>query len=132
MKIKEIMNPTVYKLSETCTLAEAFNMMQNKGIKRIFVEDFNNKIVGVLSYGDIAEAIVKNSNELLDIMANNIKNISLKEVLTINENHDIKEGAKIMVHAGVSALLVIDDNNNFVGTISQTDILRYTIKENIL
>jgi len=132
MKIKEIMNPTIYKLSETCTLAEAFNMMQKKGIKRIFVEDFNNKIVGVLSYRDIAEATMETPNKLLEGTENSIKDISLKEVLSIDENYDIEEGAKIMVHANVSALLVVDDDNNYVGTLSQTDILRYAIKENIL
>ena len=71
-------------------------------------------------------------NKLLEFTENSIKDISLKEVLSIDENYDIEEGAKIMVHANVSALLVVDDDNNYVGTLSQTDILRYAIKENIL
>jgi len=34
-----------------------------------------------------------------------------------------------MIHADVSALLVVDDEDNPVGVISQTDVLRSIIKE---
>ena len=129
MIVKEIMNPEVYKISEKETIINAFNTMHDKGIKRIFVEDDCGKIIGVISYRDLVDLLMnKNLHELLN-MNENIKRIAMKDVLKINENENIKDAAKIMIHADVSALLVVDDEDNPVGVISQTDVLRSVIKE---
>ena len=129
MIVKEIMNPEVYKISEKETIINAFNTMHEKGIKRIFVEDDCGKIIGVMSYRDLVNVLMSKSLYELMNINENIKNIAVKEILKINENENIKDAAKIMIHADVSALLVVDDEDNPVGVISQTDVLRSIIKE---
>jgi predicted transcriptional regulator len=128
MKVKEVMNPMIYKINENESLYDAFKLMNDKGIKRIFVEN-KGEIVGVISYRDLVNIIMNKSiSELLNINSK-IEDIATKEILKINENEDIKDVAKIMVHADVSAILVVDDGDNPVGVISQTDILRSIVKE---
>ncbi|AEH06414.1 CBS domain-containing protein [Methanothermococcus okinawensis] len=133
MKVKEAMNPMVYKISKNESLYKAFKLMKDKGIKRIFVEDNgkSGKIIGVISYRDLVNIIMNKSiSELLNINGK-IGNIATKEILKINENDDIKDAAKIMVHADITALLVVDNNGACVGVISQTDILRVIVKNNL-
>ncbi|WP_421078120.1 CBS domain-containing protein [Methanothermococcus sp. Ax23] len=128
MKVKEVMNPMIYKINENESLYDAFKLMNDKGIKRIFVEN-KGEIVGVISYRDLVNIIMNKSiSELLNINSK-IEDIATKEILKINENEDIKDVAKIMVHADVSAILVVDNDDNPVGVISQTDILRSIVKE---
>ena len=129
MKVKDIMNPAVYKIDENKSLGDILKIMKNEGIKRVFVENSNNKIIGVVSYRDLVDLLMTMS--MLDLLntSKNIGSIAKKEILKINQNEDIIEGAKIMVHGDVSALLVVDDNNNPVGVLSQTDLLRSIIKE---
>lgn len=126
MKVKEIMNPKIYKISGEESLYGAFKAMHEKGIKRIFV-GHDGEINGVVSYKDLVDVFVnKGLFELMDIK---VKEVALKEILKINENDNIKDAAQIMIHADISALLVVNDKNEPVGVVSQTDILRAVVKE---
>ena len=107
------------------SLFEAFKVMHNKGVKRVFVR-INENIDGVITYRDLAHIFFdKGVFELMDI---SLEDVSTKEILTIDENADIKHAAQIMLHADVSGLLVIDEKTDAVGVISQTDILRSLVK----
>ncbi|EHP86073.1 CBS domain-containing protein [Methanotorris formicicus] len=126
MKVKEIMNPDIYKVDENENLYGTFKVMHDKGIRRVFVEK-DGKIVGVVSYRDLVNVFV--SKGLFELIETKIGDIATKNILKIREDDDIKDAAKIMVHADVSALLVVDNQENPVGVVSQTDILRVFIKE---
>ncbi|MDK2791010.1 MAG: hypothetical protein PWP15_1519 [Methanothermococcus sp.] len=126
MKVKEIMSPKIYKISEEESLYGAFKAMHEKGIKRVFVGD-DDEINGVISYRDLVDVFVNRG--LFELMDIKVKDVALKEILKINENDDVKDAAQIMVHADVSALLVVNDKNKPVGVVSQTDILRTVVKE---
>ncbi|MBM7408940.1 CBS domain-containing protein [Methanococcus maripaludis] len=125
MKVKELMNPTIFTIDSEKSLFEAFKVMNHKGVKRVFVR-IDENIDGVITYRDLAHLFFeKGVFELMDVT---LKDVSTKEILTIDENADVAHAAQMMLHADVSGLLVIDEQKNAVGVISQTDILRALVK----
>ncbi|WP_048058452.1 CBS domain-containing protein [Methanococcus maripaludis] len=125
MKVKELMNPTIFTIDGEKSLFEAFKVMNNKGVKRVFVRITEN-IDGVITYRDLAHLFFeKGVFELMDVT---LKDVSTKEILTIDEDADVKHAAQMMLHADVSGLLVIDEKTDAIGVISQTDILRALVK----
>jgi len=125
MKVKEIMNPTIFTIDGEKSLYEAFKLLHKKGIRRVFMR-LDKDIDGVVSYRDLVNVFFDKG--VFELMDTTLKDVSTKEILTINEDADIKHAAQIMLHADVSALLVIDDDKNAIGVVSQTDILRALVK----
>ncbi|MBP2172946.1 CBS domain-containing protein [Methanococcus voltae] len=126
MNVGEVMNPKIYKVSPEESLYTAFKTLHEKGVRRVFIEE-ENAIVGVVSYRDLVNVFVnKGVFELIDTK---IKDFAIKDVLKISKNEDVAHAAQIMLHADVSGLLVIDEYENPVGVVSQTDVLRVLVRE---
>ena len=76
-KASDIMTCNVYCCSSDTDVKEAENIMSTEKIRRIPIVD-NNKIVGILTLGDISQASYINKNDvcttLKDICSNQTKN----------------------------------------------------------
>ncbi|AEF96327.1 CBS domain-containing protein [Methanotorris igneus] len=88
MKVKEIMNPDIYKVGENENLYKAFKVMHDRGIRRVFVEK-DGKIVGVISYRDLVNVFV--SRGLFELIETKVGDIATKNILKIHEDDDIKD-----------------------------------------
>ncbi len=53
-------------------------------------------------------------------------------VVTVNENAKIQEAIELISKHKFSGLLVTDNDENLVGILSETDILKYSHKDNIV
>ncbi len=52
-----------------------------------------------------------------------VKDIMVKEVITVHKNATIKEIAKILVENSISGVPVVDDEGALVGVVSEGDLL---------
>ena len=74
----------------------------------------NGKIVGVVTDGDVRRAMQKKQDIFF--------NLTVKEIMScnpklINENAKLSEAEKLMRQYNIHSLVVVDDNNKFVGII---------------
>ncbi|EPZ35518.1 hypothetical protein ROZALSC1DRAFT_29046 [Rozella allomycis CSF55] len=96
-------------LEDTKNLRDAAEKLSNPGIYRVVVLTQDHKVSKLITQSQIIELVFKRLNELQEDFLN-------KKVKTIT-NYENKE-----MYKQVSAVPIVDDNNNLVGTISERDI----------
>ncbi len=57
-----------------------------------------------------------------------VKNLMKKDVKYINKDRTIKEAASVMVKNSIGSVLVENDDGEFVGILTERDILRHVAK----
>ena len=88
--VMEIMTSPVVSISENALLYEAILLLNNKNISHLATKDENDKIIGVISYSDIA-SVQQNSVSYL------IKEIEIAE--DIDQIHKIHNRVPVLVNA---------------------------------
>jgi CBS domain-containing protein len=108
-------------LEQDVTLLNARNTMIRNNISRIVVVK-DHTPVGVLTEKDIARFLYSEvpSKRLDEIM---VKEIMSKDLVTVEENSDSRNCAKLMLEKGISSLIVVDGSKNLKGILTKTDLL---------
>lgn len=147
------MTTRVITISPDSEILDAVKLMVENNISGLIVLDKNNKVVGVISESDIVNAL-KSSFPEISITSNislslllllkrgleaymeakklaklKVKDLMTKKVFYVRPEDTIEEAARIMSEKDVKRLPVIDENNNLVGIISRSDILKALMKE---
>ncbi|RXK07962.1 CBS domain-containing protein [Halarcobacter bivalviorum] len=123
--ISDLMNTDVITLKSNNTIQEAFDIMEEKQIRQIPVLDNEtNKIIGMVTHKVLLEYIFNdleyaehNAQRTLDIL-------ELREVITADPVTDIRRVAKVMVDFSLTAIPVVDKNDNIQGIVSRANILK--------
>lgn len=74
----------------------------------------NGKIAGVVTDGDVRRAMQKKQDVFFDLTVKEIMSVNPKQ---INENAKLSEAEKLMRTYNIHSLVVVNDNNKFVGII---------------
>lgn len=140
LKVSEIMSSPVITVFPSHTIYRVGRLMNRHKISRVVVVD--GKIpVGVVTKTDLTFVTlsfkprrVKYIREVggkgrftrtvktfrIPIVAD----IMTSNPITINENEDSAEAAKIMIERGISGMPVVDDDNLLKGIVTKTDVVR--------
>ncbi|MGB1981469.1 MAG: chloride channel protein [Candidatus Kariarchaeum pelagius] len=120
LKVQDVMTPKdqlIISYPEQ-KLVELSSICNEKSISTIPVEDKNGKISGVISFNDITKGIENGKLLVSEAMTHGAiavpSNINLRETLVIILNNKIERAP------------VISEDNEIIGIISQSDILRGT------
>jgi len=108
------------------TVAEAVTKLAEGHLHGLRVADRRERLVGVLSTSDVLEAAAEcvEANERTGLFEQTlIAEIMTPHPKTIGPDVDAKEAARQMVALDVHRLLV-EENRELVGVISQRDIVR--------
>lgn len=137
MKVREMMTTDVIGIAPDAPLKKAAIRMMAADISGLVVVDDDGALVGVISEGDFIkteagrhankrarllkwlvpdEAFPDSDRKVSDIMTN--------DVITVTADADHVEAARIMGHAGVKRLPVVDEDGDLVGLVSRSDIVR--------
>ena len=106
-----------YELSK-----DVIKNISEKGMGVTFVEDENNKIIGLITDGDIRRAIDK-SNYFFDMTAQDFMS---KNFISVNPDDLASECLKIMAEKKIGCLAVMQDKI-LVGIINQKDLVKLGI-----
>ncbi|WJI09068.1 CBS domain-containing protein [Methanobacterium sp. CWC-01] len=128
MKVREAMNQGVISISARTSPLEAFEKMYKEGVRRLFVVDEEDIVLGVVSYSDLIGVLGAIKPTIRKEVSLNLLDIMSKDVITISANDGIEDAANLMLRADISGLLVLDDKKP-VGVISKTDICRLVAAE---
>lgn len=130
--IKEIMTTGVKTLTNKNTIVDAATLMLEEGIGGFPIVDAENKIVGIITEGDIVKKLQRllGNIEVQDVMATNL--------ITTTPGTKIEAITKIMVRNSLRRVPIVGEDissaskeEKLLGFVTASDILKY-IGENKL
>ena len=126
--VKEIMTKDLVEVSSTERLIHARRQMIESHVGRLPVVD-DGGLVGIVTSKDLMRAFIDFRKKVPEkYQKSQIKEVLVGDVMSSNPKFTSKEAtisevAKIMIETGFNGLPVVDDDE-IVGIITQTDILR--------
>ena len=127
MFVAKRMTPNPTTIESTTTIADASELMRKRKFRRLPVVD-NGRLVGIVTDRDLrtvapSPATTLSIFELNYLLAKmQVKDIMHKDVITIPVDATIEEAALIMSTRHIGGLVVVGENGNVVGVITETDI----------
>ncbi|MBP2634778.1 MAG: guaB 2 [Firmicutes bacterium] len=120
-------NPTT--VTSTTTVVDALQLMRDNKFRRLPVVD-SGKLVGIVTDRDLREVSASPATTLSVFELNyllakmQIKDIMTKKVLTISADATVEEAALVMYNNKIGGLVVVDDNLQVIGILTETDIFK--------
>jgi signal-transduction protein with cAMP-binding, CBS, and nucleotidyltransferase domain len=122
MRVQEAMSEVVITVSQDVSVADAASTMAREGVGCLIVTD-ENAIKGIVTDRDI---VIRCVSERMDPVSSPIGKYVSSPVRSVKPTDDIVDAARLMAHARVKRLLVLDgpDSAAPAGLISYADVAR--------
>lgn len=148
MKAKDIMVKEVITVHKNDTIAEIAKVLVDHSISGVPVVDDDGALVGIVSEGDllhketvpripnyvsVLDAIIyyngveQYNTDFRKLMAEQADSIMTEKVVSISEEMEVDEIAKLMLQHGIKRIPVVK-NNKIIGIISRRDLIKLLIK----
>ena len=130
MKVKDIMSHQVLTLHPKEKIKNAYDLCNLHRIHHLPIT-VHNKVVGILSYGDLLFA--RDINSKLQIISREeihalgfdlVESIMKRNPITIGQEAEVRDAVDLMVKYRINCLPVVDDGE-LVGIFTSFDVMRY-------
>lgn len=150
-KIKDIMQTDVYSVPYKATVKEVLELMVEKEVSGVPIIDDENFVIGFISDGDIMKFIAKQDPRIIDmtsfitvwydtetfekklddLMSLNVMELATTKVVSVDEDFEIDEVAKILGKKKIKKVPVLRDGR-LVGVVNRSHIIRYIVSNRLL
>jgi CBS domain-containing protein len=134
--VREWMTDPVISISPTTLISEAHQVMKEHGVRRLPVLK-NDKLVGIITIGDVREASPSDATTLSIWELNYLwaqltaEKVMTRNVLTVQPNTLMLDAAELMLNQKVSGLPVVNEQEELVGMITESDIFKMLVAERL-
>lgn len=131
--VKNFMSKKVVTCRRTDSIKFAISIMNKNQISRLVVTNEDGFPIGLISTNTLlthsdyfTKGSTRSRDYLLPINGEKliVNDLLSDELLTVNEEEDLVVAANKMIKNKISGIPVVDFNNNLVGIISKTDVVR--------
>lgn len=132
--VKDWMSSPVQTVESTASVADAYNTMMQRGIRRLPVVE-GGRLVGIVTLGDLREARPSPATSLSIYELNYLlAKLTVGQVMshnpyTVTPTTPIQHAARIMLERKVSGLPVVDEETKPIGIVTETDIFRMLVDQ---
>jgi acetoin utilization protein AcuB len=132
MLVKNWMSKKPVTIDVNASMQDAIKLMKQENIKLLPVVQ-GDKLVGVVTDRDLKKASASDAtsldvHELLYlIMKIKVKDIMVKNPVTVSEDFTIEETAEILLDKKISGVPVMDKTGKIAGVITKSDLFRVII-----
>lgn len=129
MLIKDWMATTILTVDANTSVMRATRTMKENNIRRLPVLS-HGKLAGIITDRDLKDASPSSKTDMdLHEMYYLLSEMKVKDVMTgspvcMKKDDTLEKAAVVMLREKISGLVIIDDNNNLVGLLSESDVLR--------
>jgi IMP dehydrogenase len=102
-----------YTLSSDATLAEATNLMQEKGIGGLPIVEGSGKLVGIITSRDLRSE----TN-----LSKKVSVVMTRKLITASESSTLSQAKEILLHNKIKKLPIVNKNGVLTGLITYKDI----------
>jgi len=134
IRVKEWMTTPVISVEADTPVADAYNIMMERSIRRLPVVQ-NGKLVGIVTLGDLREARPSSATSLSIYELNYLlSKLTVDKVMTHNPftmspETPIQIAAKMMMDRKVGGLPVVNEEGHLVGIITESDIFSMLVDQ---
>ena len=132
MLVKGWISDQIISVDEETSMMKAYVLMKDNNIRRLPVVR-KGKLVGIVTDTDLKEACPSTATTL-DIYEINyllsevkVKESMSKDVIYVKPDETVEFAALLMLENKISGLPVVNDQQNLIGVITQTDIFKALI-----
>ena len=131
-QVQEWMTATPYTCTPETTLADANDILDEHGFRRLPVVDEMGDLIGMLSRSDLRSASPSSITSLSLFEVNymwaklTVSDVMTVDLATITPEDSMKRAGELMLTHKVSALPVVE-GRRLVGILTETDILRFMV-----
>lgn len=131
--VKNFMNKKIVTCRRSDSLKFALSLMNKNQVSRLIVTDENGYPVGLISTNTLlthsdyfTNGNTRSRDYLLPINGEKltVNDLLTDELVTINEEEDLAVAASKMIKNKVGGIPVVNSENNLVGIVSKTDVVR--------
>jgi acetoin utilization protein AcuB len=129
MLIKDWMATTILTVDANTSVMRAGRTMKDNNIRRLPVVS-QGKLAGIITDRDLKEASPSSKTEMdMHEMYYLLSEMKVKDVMSNNpvclkQNDTLEKAALVMLNETISGLIIVDDEDNIVGLLSESDVLR--------
>lgn len=129
MLIKDWMATAILTVDANTSVMRATRTMKENSIRRLPVLA-HGKLVGVITDRDLKEASPSSTSDIdIHEMYYLLSEMKVKDVMTdkcisLKQDDTLEKAALVMLKERISGIMILDDSDNLVGLLSETDIMR--------
>ncbi len=129
MLIKDWMATTILTVDANTSVMRAGRTMKDNNIRRLPVVS-QGKLAGIITDRDLKEASPSSKTDMdLHEMYYLLSEMKVKDVMTedpvrLSQDDTLEKAALVMLKETISGLVIVDENGNLVGLLSESDVLR--------
>jgi acetoin utilization protein AcuB len=133
MTVRDWMTESVISVPPDTPIAKAHQIMKKNKVRRLPVMK-DGRLLGIVTIGDIREATPSDATTLSIWELNylwaqlKVENVMSRKVLTVTADEPLINAAQIMLENKISGLPVLDNTNQVVGIITESDVFRMLVK----
>jgi acetoin utilization protein AcuB len=123
------MATTILTVDANTSVMRAGRTMKDNNIRRLPVVS-QGKLAGIITDRDLKEASPSSKTEMdMHEMYYLLSEMKVKDVMSDNpvcltQNDTLEKAALVMLNETISGLIIVDDEENLVGLLSESDVLR--------
>ena len=130
--VKDYMSTKIITCRRSDSLKFALSLMNKNNVSRLIVTDENGSVVGLITTNTLlthsdyfTKGNTRSRDYLLPLNKEVIVNDLLEEnLVTIGRDEDLAKAASLMIKYKISGVPVLDPNQNLVGLVSKTDVVK--------
>ena len=131
---RDVMTSPAVSVRWDATVLEASALMEEKNIRRLPVVDEDDILIGIISDGDVREALsiynvtnpyAPDQDEIL--LA--VDEIMSTPVFAVGPEEHLRTVVQLMLEHKIGGVPVIDDHRHPVGVITESDLFRLMLEE---
>jgi acetoin utilization protein AcuB len=132
MLVKDWMSSTVISIEANAPVSEAIDLVQKNTISMLPVV-IKGRLVGVISDTDLKPYAsppgftISTSRPSLLLSRIKVKDIMSKPAITVPTDYTVEETARVLSTNRISGVVVVDENNQIAGVMSETDVNRVMV-----
>ena len=124
MRVESYMSHSPITIRDDTDYWKASEIMQEKDLHHIPVIGENEVVVGILTLRDLKIAAMHFGEAHVDV-----SEVMHSPVVTVAPGEHLAEAARKMLDHRIGGLPVLDDKNQIVGILTETDLLRALIDQ---
>jgi CBS domain-containing protein len=124
MQVESYMSHAPITVRDDTDYWKAFEIMREKDLHHIPVINQDEKIVGILAFRDLKMAAMHFGEANVEVAE-----VMHSPVVTVAPGEPLADAARLMMEHRIGGLPVVDDGDQIVGILTETDLHRALVEQ---